>query len=65
MGIKKFFSRSDFSLDLRTQMVGCFVFVPECESWTMTFEIYTYRQMLRIPWSQRVTNNEVLKCMSK
>ena len=40
-----------------------------CESWTLysttenrivTFEMYLYRRMLRVPWTRKVTNIEIL-----
>lgn len=75
--MKKFFIRSDTSLQLRIRMVRCYVFsvfLYGCKCWTLdysmekridVFEIYIYRRMLRISWVQRITNIEILNRVQK
>lgn len=58
-------------------MIRCYVFPVlfyGMESWTLTknmcnkleaFEMWTYRRVLKIPWTDKVTNNEVLKRLNK
>lgn len=77
MNMRRFFVRSDLSLGLRVRMVRCYVFsvlLYGCESWTLdmslekkinAFEMYIYRRILRISWTQRITNEEVLNRMRK
>lgn len=74
--MKKFFTRSDLSLSLRLRMIRCYVFpilLYGCECWTLdpntekkieAFEMYIYRRILRIPWTKRITNAEVLQRMN-
>ncbi|XP_077295555.1 uncharacterized protein LOC143917829 [Arctopsyche grandis] len=66
----------DFNLDLRMRILHCYVLsvlIYGVESWTMTqatekklaaFEMWCFRRMLRIPWVDRVRNEEVLKRIS-
>ena len=75
--MKKFFIRSDLSLQLRIRMIRCYIFsvlLYGCESWTLdpntekriqAFEMYLYRRLLRIPWILKVSNDEVLRRMEK
>jgi len=77
MKIKKLLSRRDLSLDLRTCMLKCYVFpvfLYCVEAWTLnvyyerkleTFEMWSYRRMLRIPWTEHVTNVEVIRKTDK
>lgn len=58
-------------------MLRCYVFpilLYGVESWTLNedmcrkleaFEMWLYRRILRIPWTDRVTNEEVLRRMKK
>ncbi|KAL0860165.1 hypothetical protein ABMA27_010472 [Loxostege sticticalis] len=67
----------DLSLDLRLRIVRCPVFsvlLYGVETWTLTqhitkkleaFEMWVYRRILKIPWSDRVTNIEVLNRLKK
>lgn len=69
--MRKFFTRSDLSLELRVRMIRCYVFsvlLCGCESWTLdpaterklgAFEMYLYCRMLRILWVRKITNEEV------
>lgn len=75
--MRKFFTRSDLSLELRVWMIRCYIFsvlLYGCESWTLdpaterkldAFEMYLYRRILRISWVQKITNEEVLSRMRK
>lgn len=77
MNMKTFFTRSDLSLELRIRMTRSYIFpilLYGCESWTLdpntekrlnAFEMYLYRRMLRVSWTQRVTNDEILIRMNK
>lgn len=77
MKIKKLLCSRDLNLDLRTRMLKCYVFpvlLYGVEAWTLNvycerkleaFEMWTYRRMLRIPWTEHVTNVEVLRRMEK
>ena len=77
ISMRRFFVRSDLSLELRVRMVRCYIFsvlLYGCESWTLdtsmekkidAFEMYIYRRILRISWVQRITNEEVLNRMRK
>ncbi|XP_077287784.1 uncharacterized protein LOC143912378 [Arctopsyche grandis] len=67
----------DFNLDLRMRILHCYVLsvlLYGVESWTMTqatekklaaFEMWCFRRMLRIPWVDRVRNEEVLNRMKR
>ena len=71
--MKKLFINRNLSLELRLRLVECFVFpivLYGMEGWTLTqslennieaFEMWIYRQMLRISWRDHVTNLEVLQ----
>ena len=46
------------------------VFMYECENWTIkkakrqrtdAFELWCWRRLLRIPWTERISNHSVLK----
>lgn len=65
------------TLDTKLRLLRCYVFsvlLYGVESWTVTkettkkleaFELWLYRRMLKIPWTQKVTNIEVLRRMKK
>uniref|UniRef100_A0A8D8LEC4 Reverse transcriptase domain-containing protein n=1 Tax=Cacopsylla melanoneura TaxID=428564 RepID=A0A8D8LEC4_9HEMI len=67
----------NINLQLRTRVLKCYVFstlLYGAEAWTLkrnnekninAFEMWCYRRMLRIPWTKRVTNVEVLRRMNK
>lgn len=75
--MNKLFSSRDLGLDLRMRMLRCYVFstlLYGVEAWTLkknhmdklqAFEMWCYRRMWRIPWTDRVTNAEVLNRMQK
>ena len=70
---KRLLSDPYLDLSLRLRLVKCYVWsilLYGVESWTLkagmfnkleAFELWCYRRMLRIPWTARVTNNEVLQ----
>lgn len=67
----------DLSLDLKIRILRCYVFstlLYGVEAWTLTeasikklqaFEMWCYRRMLKISWTEHVTNDEVLRRMKK
>uniref|UniRef100_A0A8D8UV16 Craniofacial development protein 2 n=2 Tax=Cacopsylla melanoneura TaxID=428564 RepID=A0A8D8UV16_9HEMI len=75
--IKKMLCSRDLSLDLRVRMLKCYVFSvlyygvetwtlnKECEKRLEAFEMWTYRRMQRISWTDHITNVEVLRRMNK
>lgn len=66
----------NLSIELRKRMVKCYVFpilLYGMEAWTLTeetmrrinaFELWLYRRILRIPWVDHITNDEVLRRMN-
>lgn len=75
--MKKLFCSRDISITLRMRMLRCYIFstlLYGVETWTLkqnhidrlqSFEMWCYRRMWRIPWTDRVTNIEVLEKMQK
>ncbi|KAI5734561.1 hypothetical protein M8J77_007970 [Diaphorina citri] len=75
--MKKCLCSRDINLKLRTRILKCYVFstlLYGAEVWTLkknnekninAFEMWCYRRMLRIPWTDKVTNVEVLRRMDK
>lgn len=75
--MKKLFTNRDISMGLRMRMLRCYVFstlLYGVESWTLkknhmdklqAFEMWCYRRMWRIPWTDKITNTEVLTKMQK
>uniref|UniRef100_A0A8D8SUP8 Reverse transcriptase domain-containing protein n=1 Tax=Cacopsylla melanoneura TaxID=428564 RepID=A0A8D8SUP8_9HEMI len=67
----------NLTLDTKTRLLKCYVFsvlLYGVETWTLTeattnklkaFELWLYRRMLRISWTQKITNAEVLNRMNK
>lgn len=67
----------DLKLDLRVRLARCYVFstlLYGMETWTLnaatikrleSFELWVYRRMLKISWTARVTNTEVMKRINK
>ncbi|CAH2096300.1 unnamed protein product [Euphydryas editha] len=65
------------SIELRTRLLQCYIWpvvLYGCEAWTIkaelrkkieAFEMWSYRRMLRISWTDKVTNLEVLRRMGK
>ena len=64
---------SNISLTTKKRIIKCYVWstlLYGCETWTLTqthinklqaFEMWVYRKLKRIPWTDKVTNEEVLK----
>ncbi|KAI5752582.1 hypothetical protein M8J77_018365 [Diaphorina citri] len=77
MKMKKLFTNRDLSLDLRIRMLRCYIFTVllyGVEAWTLNkscerkleaFEMWTYRRILKISWTERVTNTEALRRIKK
>ena len=75
--MKKLFTSRDINIGLRMRMLRCYVFstlLYGVEAWTLkknhidklqAFETWCYRRMWRIPWTDRVSNAEVLDRMQK
>jgi hypothetical protein len=73
IAMKKFFVTTEISLELRLRMVQCYVLsilLYGCEAWTLNravekkidaFEMYIYRKLLKISWTEKVTNVAVLQ----
>ena len=63
----------DISLPTNVRLVKAMafpVFMYECENWTIkkakrqrtdAFELWCWRRLLRIPWTERISNHSVLK----
>lgn len=75
--MKKVFTSHDLQLTTKIRLLRCYVFSTlfyGVESWTLTeassikleaFEMWLYRRIQRIPWTERITNTEVLRRMGK
>lgn len=75
--MRKLLCSHDLTLSLRIKMIKCYVFLVflyGVESWTLTedtlkciksFEMWIYRRMLRISWTNKITNDEVLRTVIK
>lgn len=75
--MKRVLCGSDLSLDLKIRMVRCYVLSVlyyGVEAWTLkkldirkleAFEIWLYRRILRVKWTDKVTNMEILKRIKK
>uniref|UniRef100_A0A8D8UNP4 Craniofacial development protein 2 n=1 Tax=Cacopsylla melanoneura TaxID=428564 RepID=A0A8D8UNP4_9HEMI len=67
----------EIKLQLKIRMLRCYVFsvlLYGVESWTLTdtilkkieaFEMWTYRRILKIKWTDKITNEEVLRRLNK
>ena len=75
--MKRVFCGRDLSLELKVRLMRCYVLSVlfyGVETWTMkkidikkidAFEMWMYRRMLRISWTQKITNVEVMRRMHK
>lgn len=75
--LKRVFTCSDFDLDLRLRFLKCYVWsvlLYGMEGWTLkvntinkleAFEMWLYRRILKIPWTARITNEDVLASVNK
>jgi len=73
---QKVLTNRDINIKLRLRFMRCYVWsvlLYGVESWTLkitdmnkieAFEMWTYRRILKIPWTDRVTNSEVLNRLS-
>ncbi|OIR55924.1 MAG: uncharacterized protein A8A55_3328, partial [Amphiamblys sp. WSBS2006] len=73
LSMHQIWKSKDISLTTKCKMVHAIVFpisMYGCESWTLkkadrkridAFELWCWRRLLRIPWTARVTNEEVLE----
>ncbi|CAI6350836.1 unnamed protein product [Macrosiphum euphorbiae] len=71
------FKSHDLSLHLKIRLLRCYVFstlLYGAKTWTLTkatsnkldaFELWLYRRILRISWTEKITNIEVLRRMGK
>lgn len=74
--MRPFFISRNLSLALRYRMVRCYVYsvlLYGMEAWTLkvntlrrleSFEMWIFRRMLRIPWTDHIRNEEVLRRMN-
>uniref|UniRef100_A0A8D8WNS4 Craniofacial development protein 2 n=2 Tax=Cacopsylla melanoneura TaxID=428564 RepID=A0A8D8WNS4_9HEMI len=77
VNMRSLLSARDLGLETKTRLLKCYIFPillygveawtlnKECEKRLQAFEMWTYRRILRIPWTDRVTNVEVLRRMGK
>lgn len=75
--MKHIFTSKDISQPLKIRLIKCYVFpvlLYGVEAWTLTgqlmkklsaFEMWIYRRILRISWTDHITNNQVLERMGK
>jgi hypothetical protein len=75
--MKKLLISRDLSLPLKLRLVKCYIFpilLYGVEAWTLTetltrkleaFEMWVYRRILRISWTEHVTNTEVIQRIGK
>lgn len=75
--MKNLFTNSSISLPLKIRLIKCYVFpvlLYGAEAWTLTealmkrleaFEMWVYRRILRISYTEHITNIEVLRRMGK
>ncbi|XP_072402422.1 uncharacterized protein [Diabrotica undecimpunctata] len=75
--MKQIFTSKSLTLPLKIRLLKCYVFpvlLYGMEAWTMTatlmkkveaFEMWAYRRILRISWTEHVTNEEVLRRIGK
>ena len=77
MSMNKMWKSKDISITTKCRLVHAIVFpiaTYGCESWTLrkadrrkidSFELWCWRRLLRIPWTARVTNKEVLERVNR
>ncbi|KAI5631309.1 reverse transcriptase (RNA-dependent DNA polymerase) domain-containing protein [Phthorimaea operculella] len=75
--MKKLFTNRKINLKLRWRMVKCYILpilMYGSESWTLkqhltnklrAFEMWLYRRMLKIKWTDKITSEKVLQIMKK
>uniref|UniRef100_A0A8D8UV31 Uncharacterized protein n=1 Tax=Cacopsylla melanoneura TaxID=428564 RepID=A0A8D8UV31_9HEMI len=74
--MSKVFKSHDLSLETKIRLLRCYVYsvlLYGVETWTMkdetekkleAFELWLYRRILKISWTQKITNTEVLRRMN-
>lgn len=74
--MKTLLCSKDLSLQLKRRLISCYVYsvlLYGVEAWTISetmekriqaFEMWIYRRILKIPWTARVSNEEVLRRMN-
>lgn len=77
LNFKNILTCSDFDIKLRIRFVKCYVWsvlLYGVEGWTIkindinrleAFEMWLYRRILKIPWTAKTTNEEVLRKVGK
>lgn len=75
--MSKLFRSHDLTLETKMRLLRCYIFsilLYGTESWTLNentskkieaFEMRLYRRMMRISWTEHITNEEVLRRMNK
>lgn len=70
-------TNTDLNLDLRVRFIKCYIWsvlLYGMESWTLkvttmnkleAFEMWAYRRVLKIPWTARITNENVLRRINR
>lgn len=74
---KQVFTSTEFDLNLKIRLIKCYVWsvlLYGMEGWTLkitsmnkieAFEMWLYRRVLKISWTERITNEEVLRRVGK
>ena len=75
--MSKLFKTHNLRLELKIRLLRCYIFsvlLYGVESWTLTeattkklesFEMWTYRRILRISWMDKISNSSVLQQLNK
>lgn len=75
LSMRQVFKSHSLSLEMKKRLLKCYVYsvlLYGVETWTLkqetisklqAFELWLYRRILKIPWTQKVTNEEVLRRM--
>lgn len=75
--MRKMFIARDLTLNLKIRMLRCYVFsvlLYGVESWTVNetiinklnaFELWCYRRILKVSWTQHITNEEIINRIGK
>lgn len=75
--LRKVLCTRDLNLKLRVRLAKCYVFptlLYGMEAWTLnvatmkkleSFELYMYRRILKISWTEHTTNNDVMRRINK
>lgn len=75
--LKRVLTNTDFDFNLRMKFIGSYVWsvlLYGVKGWTLkipamnkmeAFEMWVYRRILKIPWTARITNDEVLRRLNR